>query len=85
MKRPLQIGWSALPRRGPVVVGLLAVVVLALVAFLVTSAYAATDEFHQTFVEGRHGKVFDWLIDSAGAAAVAIRLGVLRRRRRIGA
>ena len=57
----------------------------ALAAFLVTSAYAATDEFHQSFVEGRHGNVFDWLIDSAGAAAVALRLGALRRRRRMRA
>ena len=46
----------------------------ALWAFLITSGYAVTDELHQTFVEGRHGNVFDWLIDSAGAALVALRL-----------
>jgi VanZ family protein len=40
----------------------------ALVALLVTSLYAATDEFHQTFVEGRNGNPFDWAIDTAGAA-----------------
>jgi uncharacterized membrane protein YdjX (TVP38/TMEM64 family) len=44
MKRPLQIGWSALPRRGPVVVGLLAVVVLALVAFFVVRVLGSGDE-----------------------------------------
>ena len=52
----------------------------ALLAFLVASAYAATDELHQTFVEGRHGNAVDWLIDSAGAALVALRLGMRERR-----
>ena len=46
----------------------------ALFAFLIASGYAATDEFHQTFVDGRHGNPVDWLIDSAGAALVALRL-----------
>ena len=46
----------------------------ALFAFLITSGYAATDEFHQTFVDGRHGNPVDWLIDSAGAALAALRL-----------
>jgi VanZ family protein len=45
-----------------------------LLAFMLTSAYAITDEFHQTFVEGRHGTPVDWLIDSAGAVAVAVKL-----------
>ena len=51
----------------------------ALLAFLITSGYAATDEFHQTFVEGRHGNPIDWLIDSAGAALVALKLGTRER------
>ena len=51
----------------------------ALLAFLIASAYAATDELHQTFVEGRHGNAVDWLIDSAGAALVALRLGTRER------
>ena len=46
----------------------------ALAAFVVTVAYAATDEYHQTFVEGRHGSPLDWLIDSAGASLAALRL-----------
>jgi VanZ family protein len=46
----------------------------ALLAFLVASGYAATDEYHQTFVDGRHGTVLDWAIDSAGAAAAALKL-----------
>src|SRR5215210_3065086 len=32
----------------------------ALFAFLLAIAYAATDEYHQTFVEGRHGNPVDW-------------------------
>jgi VanZ family protein len=54
----------------------------ALLAFLVASGYAATDEYHQTFVEGRHGSPLDWAIDSAGAAAAALRLRTARVRDR---
>jgi VanZ family protein len=52
----------------------------ALFAFLISSGYAATDEYHQTFVEGRHGSPIDWAIDSAGAAAVALKLRTVRVR-----
>jgi VanZ family protein len=48
-------------------------------------AYAATDEFHQSFVEGRNGTPVDVLIDAAGvalaAAAVAARRRVVRASR----
>jgi VanZ family protein len=50
----------------------------ALAALVITSAYAATDEFHQTFVHGRHGTPVDWAIDTAGAALASARLA--RRR-----
>jgi VanZ family protein len=46
-------------------------------ALLLGSAYAVTDELHQTFVSGRHGSPVDWLIDTAGVVvgvAVAWRL-----------
>jgi VanZ family protein len=36
-------------------------------ALLLASAYAVTDEVHQTFVGGRHGSPLDWLVDTAGA------------------
>lgn len=36
---------------------------------LFTSAYAATDEVHQLFVDGRACQLRDWAIDTAGAAA----------------
>jgi VanZ family protein len=55
----------------------------ALFAFLLASGYAATDEYHQTFVEGRHGSPVDWAIDSAGAALVALKLRTVRARDRL--
>src|SRR4051812_12112896 len=33
-------------------------------AYAVSVAYSATDEFHQTFVRGRHGSPVDVLIDA---------------------
>ena len=38
-------------------------------AILLGSAYAVTDEFHQTFVTGRQGAPLDWLVDTLGVAA----------------
>ena len=46
----------------------------ALIAFVITALYAASDEYHQTFVEGRSGNPIDWAIDCAGAALVSVRL-----------
>ena len=37
-----------------------------ILAAVITLAYAATDEFHQTFVHGRVGSPVDWGIDAAG-------------------
>jgi VanZ family protein len=47
----------------------------AFLAFAIASLYAATDELHQSFVEGRHGTPVDWAIDTAGAAVAAYTLG----------
>jgi VanZ family protein len=38
------------------------------VAFLLGIAYAASDEVHQRFVEGRHGSALDVMIDAVGLA-----------------
>ena len=39
----------------------------------ITLAYAASDEWHQSFVAGRVGSPLDWAIDAAGVAiAVAL-------------
>jgi hypothetical protein len=53
----------------------------ALGAFLIASLYAASDEYHQSFVEGRSGNPLDWAIDSSGAAVGLL----LRDRRRVRA
>jgi VanZ family protein len=51
----------------------------ALAALLISSLYAATDELHQSFVDGRHGTPVDWAIDTAGAAAAAFAVTARRR------
>ena len=53
--------WRALRTRSPLPAALIAV------------AYAITDEYHQTFVAGRHGAPTDILIDAIGVAlAIAV-------------
>ncbi len=42
---------------------------LLLLSVSMSAAYAATDEFHQTFIPGRSGQFRDVLIDTSGAAA----------------
>lgn len=37
-----------------------------------TSAYAASDEIHQLFVDGRSCQISDWLLDTSGAVAGTI-------------
>ena len=48
------------------------------VPWLITAAYAATDEIHQLFVPGRSGQVSDVVLDSAGAMAGLLILGAVR-------
>jgi VanZ family protein len=42
-----------------------------IVAIAIALFYAATDEFHQTFVDGRHGTPVDVAIDAVGMAIAA--------------
>lgn len=49
-------------------------------AAVITIAYAVSDEWHQSFVEGRHGAVSDVAIDAAGVG-IAGALVVARARR----
>ena len=44
----------------------------------ISIGYAGTDEFHQSYVNGRHASPIDVLIDATGAVAVA---ALLMRRR----
>ena len=48
------------------------------IAAAISIAYAVSDEFHQSFIEGRRGSPVDVVIDSVGVAAAA---AWLRRRR----
>lgn len=50
-------------------------------AALITIAWAITDEFHQSFVEGRNGAPRDVLIDAAGVLAAWLLSRLLARRR----
>ena len=50
-------------------------------AWVVATLYAATDEFHQSFVTGRHATPVDVAIDSMGAAVFALLMLRAQRRR----
>jgi VanZ family protein len=55
----------------------------AAAAWLISSAYAATDECHQLFVPGRSADVHDWYADTAGAlvgAGACWAWGIIRAR-----
>ena len=59
-------------------------VVVAL-SVAISLAYSASDEFHQTFVHGRHGTPVDMLIDAIGMSiAAAIASSSYARRRSLG-
>lgn len=49
----------------------------AVQSILLTSAYAATDEFHQLFVSGRSCELRDWAIDTCGAVIGGIAFTVI--------
>lgn len=52
--------WRALGRCSP------------LPAVLIALAYAASDELHQSFVDGRVGSPVDWAIDAAGVGVAGL-------------
>ena len=51
-------------------------------AWLAASCYAATDEFHQLFIEGRSGEIRDVAIDSMGALLGLLLLWKILNRKR---
>ena len=57
----------------------------ALAALLIASAYAASDEYHQSFVAGRHASAVDWAIDVAGAATAIVAVRRFARARTLSA
>ena len=60
---------------------------LLLLAAGTGSLYAATDEFHQLFVEGRSCQITDWAIDTCGvitgAAAVYLFCRILEKKKKV--
>ena len=61
--------WWAMPRR-PVL------------AAAITVLYAASDEWHQSFTEGRHGSPVDVLIDAAGVLLAYLAYNAVAQRPR---
>lgn len=47
---------------------------LAVLAIVFCSAYGASDEWHQSFVQGRDASVYDWLADTSGAFLLTVLL-----------
>jgi hypothetical protein len=62
--------WRALDYRAPAA------------AVLITLVYAISDEWHQSFVEGRHGTWTDVAIDMAGVGLAGLAIVLLAQRRR---
>ena len=52
---------------------------MALAAVLLTSLYAATDEFHQRFTPGRMSDVQDWLADTLGSVVAVTLVAAVKR------
>lgn len=44
------------------------------------SFYGITDEYHQSFIEGRDSDLFDWLADTAGAVLAVVAMNYYCRR-----
>jgi VanZ family protein len=51
-------------------------------AWLLTALYAGSDEWHQSFVPGRHPHITDVVIDLCGAAFGLLMLWLIHRRKR---
>jgi VanZ family protein len=54
------------------------------IAWLLTTAYAASDELHQAFVPGRTAAIDDWAADALGAGLAVAALVIAARARRAG-
>ena len=51
----------------------------AMLAFAATSAYGASDEWHQLFTPGRQASVDDWITDTLGGAIGIATLALLSK------
>ncbi len=58
--------------------------ILRVASVILAIAYALSDEYHQTFVPGRHGRLSDVAVDTAGiCAAMLLDWWLVRRRVRL--
>jgi VanZ family protein len=73
--------WRAM-RRGSPLIGSGLASRAALASWVLATAYAMTDEFHQTLVPNRTGQWEDVAIDSAGAALGILALWLVLRRQK---
>lgn len=51
-------------------------------AWILTTIYAATDEYHQSFMPGRTSSYYDVLLDSCGAIVAILIVRLVRAKRR---
>jgi VanZ family protein len=56
----------------------------AAIAWILSTAYGITDEWHQGFVPGRSPAIDDWIADALGAAAAVLLVLAVARLRRFG-
>jgi VanZ family protein len=52
-------------------------IVVVVVSVVFCSFYGVSDEWHQSFVEGRHSDFLDWLADTTGASVALLLLNRL--------
>ena len=52
-----------------------------LITILICFLYAITDEYHQTFIDGRAGKFTDVLIDTSGATIACLIVMILSKKK----
>lgn len=53
-------------------------IILALLSITFCSLYGTSDEWHQSFVEGRFSDIADWVADTSGAGLAVLLLYKLR-------
>ena len=51
------------------------------IAWVLATLYSGTDEFHQSFIPGRHPAITDVMIDSVGAAIALLVAGRYRKQK----
>ncbi|MDO9269886.1 MAG: VanZ family protein [Methylobacter sp.] len=58
-------------------------IILALLSITFCSLYGISDEWHQSFVEGRFSDAADWIADTSGAGLAVFLLYRLRDRKHV--